>query len=377
MTIERIVIFGAADRGKPRTRILIKGLRQQNIVVAEALYDIWGDVEDKSQLHGIVPHIRILANYLIAYPAMIWKYLHAPRHDAVFVGYMGHFDVLVLWPFAKLRGAKIIWDAFLSLYDTVVEDRRLASANSFTAKFIASIEKTACAAADVIVLDTKAHADYFQSRYNISPKKLISVWVGAETDFFSTVQEKQTAPEKQTLKVLFYGQFIPLHGIEFIIDAARIVNDASITWTIIGRGQESEKIQALIDEGDIPALALVEWVDYHDLPGMIADADICLGVFGESDKAARVIPNKVFQVLAMGRPLITRDSSAIREILAPDMPGVWLVPPGSGAAIAEAVMAAKAWGENRPEGPLYSAILEQITPSAIGAALLARIRAAI
>jgi glycosyltransferase involved in cell wall biosynthesis len=64
---------------------------------------------------------------------------------------------------------------------------------------------------------------------------------------------------------------------------------------------------------------------------------VCLGIFGTSEKAASVIPNKVFQVVAAGRPLITRDSPAIRELLSPTPGCVSLVAAGDAAALADAV----------------------------------------
>jgi glycosyltransferase involved in cell wall biosynthesis len=61
-----------------------------------------------------------------------------------------------------------------------------------------------------------------------------------------------------------------------------------------------------------------------------------LGTFGVSDKALRVIPNKVWQALACARPLITGDSEAVREVLTPERNAI-LVPHGDGQALADAL----------------------------------------
>jgi glycosyltransferase involved in cell wall biosynthesis len=136
---------------------------------------------------------------------------------------------------------------------------------------------------------------------------------------------------------LFYGQFIPLHGVDIIIQAAQYLGDAPIRWTLIGRGQEAPRIQAQLAKQPVDGLQWLEWVPYERLLEHIAQADVCLGIFGTSQKAASVIPNKVFQVVAAGRPLVTCDSPGIRELLTDSPPCVRLVPAGEAKALADAV----------------------------------------
>ena len=245
---------------------------------------------------------------------------------------------MALWPFARLRGVDIVWDAFLSLYDTVVEDRKIVKPKSLAAKVLFAVEWLSCRAADRVVLETRAHADYFELTFGLPPKRMAVVHVGVEAQFFRPCP-MPPAPRQadSSVKVLFYGQFIPLHGIETIIRAAQAAGDAPIDWTIFGSGQEERKIRELLGEHAVERLTWVPWVGYQELNDWIHRADVCLGIFGKSDKAARVIPNKIFQVLATGTPLITRDSPAIRELLSPDMIGVSLVPPGDPEALLAAV----------------------------------------
>ena len=66
----------------------------------------------------------------------------------------------------------------------------------------------------------------------------------------------------------------------------------------------------------------------------MAASDVCLGVFGTSPKSQRVIPNKVFDALAVGRPVVTADTPAVREVLTHGEKA-WLCPPGDPDALAE------------------------------------------
>lgn len=116
------------------------------------------------------------------------------------------------------------------------------------------------------------------------------------------------------MKVLFYGQFIPLHGIEYIVRAAKILEQENVAFTIIGIGQEYKRIRSIANELEIKNIKWINWVKYHDLVHYINEADVILGIFGDSEKARRVIPNKAFQTIACKRALITGDSPAAREL---------------------------------------------------------------
>ena len=342
----RVVFWGTYDTGKPRTRIMLRGLKDNGIQVLECHADVWGGIEDKSQVFTWPDRLRLLVKWLSSYPKLILNYMKLPRHDIVIIGYIGQLDVLILWPFAKLRGVPIVWDAFLSLYNTMVEDRKLIGLKHPLASLLFAWEWLTCRAADLVVLDTAAHGQYFVDSFGLPPGKVGQVFVGAETDVFRPKITKQAKSAKNGVPLpftaLFYGQFIPLHGITTIVRAVKLVEKEEIRWILIGKGQESEKISNLVNELRLSNLEWIEWVPYEDLLTWIHSADVCLGIFGDTDKAKRVIPNKVFQILASGRPLITGDTPAVRELLRPS-DVISLVPVGDAAVLATAVrdMAAK------------------------------------
>jgi len=363
----RMVIWGTFDLGKPRVRILERGLRENGVDVISCHREVWTDIEDKSQISGLAQKVALIFRWLFAYPSLVYRYLRLPRHDAVVISYLGHLDVLVLWPFAKLRGVPIIWDAFLSLYNTIVDDRRLLSARNPIAKLIWAWEWIACRAADRVVLDTRAHADYFAQTFGVPESRLAVVIVGAEPESFPSLAEP-CATDLAPI-VLFYGQFIPLHGIDTIIDAARTAKNESIDWVIIGSGQEEGRIRALLDADPLPRVKWIPWVKYVELSSWLSRATVCLGIFGDTGKASRVIPNKVFQILMSGKPLITRDSPAIRELIEPGQPGVLLVPAANPQALVEAVCSAIHWSKH---AGFHEPLRKRISPHGVGKSFLAR-----
>jgi glycosyltransferase involved in cell wall biosynthesis len=362
------MFWGTYDLSKPRNRILLQGLRESGTEVEECREAVWDHVRDKGTL-GALHLVRGLLRTSLCYPRLIVRFLRAQAPDAVVIGYLGQLDVLVLYPFARLRRVPVLWDQFLSIYDTVVDDRRKVSRRHPLAKVLYAWEWLACRAADRVLMDTRAHARYVVETFGVAPERVETVWVGAETSVFRPLT---SAPERASgpLRVLFYGQLIPLHGVETIIRAARLTADLPIVFVLIGSGQEEGLVRRMLEEQPLANLEWLPWVEYARLSEAIETAHVCLGIFGRSAKAARVIPNKVFQIIAAGRPLITRDSPAIREIFGDESEGVWLVPPDDPEALAAALGALLA-DERRLAAPACLSLRDQISPAAIGRQLLA------
>ena len=244
------------------------------------------------------------------------------RFDALIVGYPGHFDV----PAARriARGRPVIFNPLVSLHETLVEDRGRFAAGSAPARFLRRVDWIALRRADLVVADTEQNARHLAELGELPDERLAVCFVGAEERLFRPGWQPPA-----TFHALFIGKLIPLHGLETILAAARLAPE--IPFRVVGSGQ----LDALLV--DRPAnVEWVEWVDYERLPEEIQRAGCALGVFGTSAKAARVIPNKAFQALACGTPLITADTPAARELLR-DGDSALLVPPGDPEALAAAV----------------------------------------
>jgi glycosyltransferase involved in cell wall biosynthesis len=245
--------------------------------------------------------------------------------DVLVVGYPGQFDL----PAAKraARGRPVVFNPLVSLWDTWVADRGRFTSGSAAGRALARIDRAAFRAADLVVADTEQSATFFAELASLPRSRFRVCFVGAEERVFH-------APWTPEGSFLFVGKLIPLHGLETILAAARLVPDLSIT--VVGRGQ----LEALLDAR--PAnVEWVPWIQYERLGDAYRTALCALGVFGNTAKAARVIPNKVFQALACGTPVITADTPAARELLV-DGETALLVPPGDPEALAAALTAAAA-----------------------------------
>jgi glycosyltransferase involved in cell wall biosynthesis len=216
----------------------------------------------------------------------------------------------------------------VSLTETLVEDRAVFPAGGVRARALTALDRATWRRADLVLIDTAAHADYLVELG--APRERVAAWhLGAEPEFWAA-----PAPAADPRRVLFVGRCVPLHGLGTIVEAAARLRDRA-SFVVIGRGPERAAAEARARELG----AVIEWRDevpLAALPGELARAAVVLGIFGAGRKAAIVVPNKVYQAAAAGRPLVTRDGPALREVLVPGEHCV-ACPPNDPDALTQAV----------------------------------------
>jgi glycosyltransferase involved in cell wall biosynthesis len=311
----RVLYFGTYERAYPRNAQVISCLRRAGVEVAERHVSVWEGREHKWAA-GPATALRLLA----AEARLLQR--PEPGFDALIVGYPGHLD-LAAARFAA-RGRPVVFNPLVSLADTLVDDRGRFRRGSLPARALAALDRRALRTADLVVADTEANADDLARRARIPHKKVAVCFVGAEERVF----RPGWAPD-EPFRALFVGKLIPLHGLGVVLEAARLLPD--VGFRIVGSGQQA----GLLDARP-PNVTCVPWVEYERLPAELHGAGCALGIFGTSAKAARVIPNKAFQALACGTPLVTANTPAARELLA-DGVSALLVQPGNPEALASAI----------------------------------------
>jgi glycosyltransferase involved in cell wall biosynthesis len=189
-----------------------------------------------------------------------------------------------------------------------------------------------------VILDTRQHVDYFVETFGLPAAKFSALPVGCSDAIYAP---QPYTPEDGPLRVLSYSSYLPLHGIDIILRAAaalRTRDDVpALHFRLIGDGTLLPAMQRLAQELALDNVEFMPPVSQPQLAKEIAAADICLGGhFHDSCKAGRVIPGKIYQMLAVGRPVIAADTPANRELLTADTTAL-MVSPSSPEALADGI----------------------------------------
>jgi len=312
----RVCYFGTYDEDYPRNRILIDGLRANGVEVFICNEPLWDNTEEKiAKASGVWFSRSFLKKLVRVYSRLVRKELSLPAYDVMVVGYPGHFDMYLARLLSWRRRVPLVFNVLMSLYLIILE-RQLEKTSPFTSRLIFWAEKGACWLADSIILDTRAYVDFFCKTYDLSPSKFRLVPLGADDRAFFSVPRREQSNGQ--FKVVYYGTYIPLHGVEYIVMAAALLKDYSdIHFTMIGSGQLKSKVEAMAQELKLTNITFVAWVEKQALLDYVADAQICLGVFGTTPQSLCTVQNKIWEGLAMAKPVITGDAPTLREVLTP------------------------------------------------------------
>lgn len=310
----KLLYFGIYDRNYARTQVIQNGFKRNGWIVEECHVD--------PKVHrGIGKYFTLLK-----------LGLHARRstYDLVIVGFPGQS---VVWLARLLFGPRIVFDAFLSLYDSNVFDRKLYPENSWRARKDKLLDTWSCRLAHKVLLETNQHIEYFVHTFGIPREKFERIWISADDTVFKPFTNAE--PEKFT--VHFHGMFIPLQGVRYIVEAIDLLRDENIHFRLVGGGQEFLMIQKLVAEKGLEGrIEFTGKVPLEKIPGFMADSHVVLGIFGDTEKTKRVIPNKVYEAMAMGKCIITADTPAVQE-LDGSRDALFLVPVSDAKALADAI----------------------------------------
>jgi len=229
--------------------------------------------------------------------------------DFYFVSYMGHFLVIFMRLFTK---KPIVFDFYLSIYDMMCNDRKVYTPESVLGKLTYWIEKKSLEKADYVIVDTHKLIESLSNMYGVSKEKFVRVPLTINED---NVVKKEVKRYKEQFTVLYVGSYIPLHGTEVIIEAAKLLEEknADIFILMIGQGPDHAKCQALTKEYQLKNIEFKGFMTLEELNYYYNAADINLGLFSTGERANSVVLNKTNDSFRVGKPHLTLETDAMKE----------------------------------------------------------------
>ena len=315
----RVCFFGTYNRDHSANRIVRAAALELGHDVIEIHEPVWERTRDKGPSYfGPLSLVANGMRWLRAALRLAWRWHTSGGAPVVVIGFNGQLDILLLRLLVGRDRPRIVYAPLVSVTETLVDDRRRYAPGSVAARLLAGLDRLCFRLADVAVADTEAHRRYFVEALGVAPARVVVCHLGVDNDAFAAPTDRPTGGEDRDLEVLWFGQYLPLHGLDVIADAVgRLADVDGVRFTFIGTGDERRSFETVV-RATRAKVEFVNWVAYEELGRRVSRADVVLGIFGPSVKAAMVVPNKVYEAAAVGAAIVTADTDAIREVFEPD-----------------------------------------------------------
>jgi len=253
------------------------------------------------------------------------------NYDVIFIGFAPQ---LVAPFFLKYGNKEIMIDFFVSVYDTLINDRKKFSRHNPIAGLCRWVDAFVIKKADLVITDTKADAEYFIHEFRGEREKFKTIYLEADKRIYYPRKQQKRHDLADKFVVLYFGSVLPLQGVNIVLNAIEMLKDEkNIFFQMIG--PISRKYQVPVQDN----VEYIDWLSQEELAEYIANADLCLaGHFNRDiDKAKRTIPGKAYIYENMGKNMVLGDNKANREIYGLSDKVFW-TEMGNAEALAKVIM---------------------------------------
>ena len=267
----RVCYFGTYRAGYVRNQVMIQGLRACDVEVQACHATLWHSVADRvQQAGGGWRQPRFWWRVFKAYWRLWRAHARTGAYDVMLVGYPGQFDVYLGRLLSWWRRKPMALDILMSLH-LIAEERGLTQKSPLTGKLIFWLEKGGLKLPDLLIADTAEYEAYYCEKYDLSPARFWRVPLGVDDRIYYPRPHLQ--PPANCFRVLYYGTFIPLHGVETMIRAAALLHHyPDVRLDFYGDGQERPRAEWLARDLGLDNVRFCGWIDKEQLPELATEA---------------------------------------------------------------------------------------------------------
>lgn len=301
-----------------------RGDRQGITVLRASVYA----AHHKSFIH------RLLA-FLSFMTSSFWLGLGVKRVDVVWGTSPPIFQGVTAWALARLKGAKFLfevrdlWPQF-AVAVGVLRNPWLICASEWLERFLYR-------RADRLMINSPGFRQHVEHR---GAKQVDLIPNGADPSMFDPADEGASLRTRYRLTDKFIALYAGAHGLSndlgVVLQAAQRLKDNHIHIVLVGDGKEKPHLQAQAQAMELTNLTFVPAIPKAEMPAALAAADACIAILKPLEEYKTTYPNKVFDYMAAGRPVVLAIDGVIREVVETAGCGVF-VPPGDGEALAKAI----------------------------------------
>lgn len=237
--------------------------------------------------------------------------------DVIYLGPMSHRILMII--ICKIFHKKVICDIYAGLYDSTVNDRKIYTKNHLKARIHWLRDRLAMKYSDTCLFLNKSEKKHFIESVGLQENEVNAkcVPLAIEDKIKSNLNYYQNS--KTHMDICWTGTFIPLQGLDKIINAMKILDEKKMEFKLHIYGPDNAN--ANIYKELVKELKLEKRIEFVDLWGdmmkwkaeIFEKCDLNLGIFGDSDKAKVVVANKVIDGITFGTPVLTGYSYGIDE----------------------------------------------------------------
>ena len=246
------------------------------------------------------------------------------------------FQGATAWALARLKRVPFLfevrdlWPAF-AVAVGVLRDRLLIRASEWLERFLYRH-------ADQVVVNSPGFVDHVQRR---GARRLVLVPNGSDTAMFDPQADGSNFRRAHGLEGKFIALYAGAHGMSndlgVVLEAASLLADRpEIALVLLGDGKEKPALVAQARAMGLVNLHFLPPVPKTGMPQALAAADACIAILKPIEMYQTVYPNKVFDYMAAGRPVVLAIDGVIRDVVEQAGAGI-PVPPGDALALAEAI----------------------------------------
>ena len=190
-----------------------------------------------------------------------------------------------------------------------------------------------------VVINSPGFRPYLEG-YGVAADKIHLVPNGVDVEQFDPAlrgdELRREWDAEDRFVALYAGAIGPANGLEVVIDAAERLRGTRALFVLVGDGKARPALATRIAERGLDNVRLVAAQPKSRMPEVTAAADACLAILRDIPLFRTTYPNKVFDAMAAGRPVVLAIDGVIRDVVESARAGVF-VPPGDPAALARTV----------------------------------------